>query len=58
MSEPRRKRLTWRRADRALSALVDLMECEDTAPLEFRDLDRAADAVRAIRDRLPKRSSQ
>lgn len=50
----RAKRLTWRKVDRALSAIVELIECEDSTPIERADLDRAADTVRAVRDRLPR----
>lgn len=46
----RRKRLTWHRADRALLALVDQVECEDLTPEERQKLNRAADMVRELRD--------
>lgn len=54
----RTKRVTWTRADRALLAIVSLMECtdfgeHDTDGTARRDLDRAADAARRIRNQLP-----
>jgi len=50
----RRKRLTWRKADRALLAIVELIECADATRDERHDLNVAADVVRAVRDRLPR----
>lgn len=46
----RRKRLTWRKADRALSAIIELIECEN-APVQR--LNQAANIIREVRDRLP-----
>lgn len=48
----RKPRLTYAKADRALLAIVALIECDGATVTEIQDLDRAADAVRAIRDRV------
>ena len=48
----RARKLTWRKADRALLAIVALIECADTTRREVERLDAAADTVRDIRDRL------
>lgn len=49
------KKVTWERADMALLAIIDLMECEDLRAHggEFMLLDRVAHAVRAIRAQCP-----
>lgn len=47
------RKLTYRKADRALLAIAALIEGEGITPREIQEMDRAADAVRAIRDRLP-----
>jgi hypothetical protein len=53
MTHPRHPRkLTYAKADRALTAIVELIECADTTAADVQNLDRAADIVRAIRDRL------
>lgn len=48
----RQRRLTYAKADRALLAIVEMIECVDTTSADVQDLDQAADTVRAIRDRL------
>jgi hypothetical protein len=49
------KRVTYKRADRVIRAIVDLIECDDfeelTGSTTLRDLDRAADQARALRDK-------
>lgn len=45
------RKLTYAKADRALLAIVDLIECDDKAPEDMQSLDQAADIIRAIRDR-------
>ncbi len=49
----RKRKLTYAKADRALLAIIDLIECDDATSADVQDLDKAADTVRAIRDRLP-----
>ncbi len=48
---PKQKRLTRRKADRALLALVELVECGDVTSGERVRLDQAATLVRSLRDR-------
>lgn len=46
----RKKHLTWRRADRALVAIVELIECDGITSSQIMELDRAANFVRELRD--------
>jgi hypothetical protein len=48
----RMRKLMYAKADRALLAIVDLIECDDKQPEDIQDLDQAADLIRAIRDRI------
>jgi hypothetical protein len=52
------KSVTWTRADRALLAIVNLIECADFADYDpegraFRELSAAAEAARRIRNQRP-----
>lgn len=61
---PPRKRVTKKRCDFVIGALVDLMECENFAEIAHRaeqpharfTLDMAADIARAMRDAAPHKS--
>jgi hypothetical protein len=64
MAIRRGKRVTWARADRAIVAIAELIECDDFGERAreaglggdaLRDLDRAAGVARAIRDLCRKR---
>ncbi|MFD7861833.1 hypothetical protein [Streptomyces sp. NPDC059783] len=46
-------KLTYPKAKRALTALLVLWDCEDLTEQEREDLEKAANAVRALCDRIP-----
>lgn len=48
----RARKLTYAKARRALDAIIDLIECDDATDADVQNLDRAADTVRAICDRV------
>lgn len=47
------KKITYPKAKRALVALAAVYECADLTPEERADVEKAANAVRAICDRIP-----
>jgi len=48
-------RLTWLKADRALRAIDELIDCDDATPTHIADLTHAAGIVRALREELGER---